>query len=182
VCSGYKAPSMIDPKLLDPKYALKQLEEEDEMKANAIKSIKAMFDMKKHRGGYNNDSLYQVKTFKDFVESNNPYQFLVETNKIVIKTEDCEKYLKVAKPPKEYELYFKDLQLLGKKEVQELIIWRNKIRVKTHFKVNVENKETAKETIEEPAKEKDALELMNEELKRIEAQKKKKIRKSSKKD
>jgi len=106
VCQGYKAPSYIDSKLLDPKHALKQLEDEEEMKMNAIKSIKAMFDGKVNRGGYSANQLFQQKSFKDFVECQNPYQFLKETNKIKIISDECKKYLNFMKCPFEYELYF----------------------------------------------------------------------------
>ena len=174
VCSQYKAPSVIDPKLLDPKYALKQLEDEDEMKSNTVKSIKAMFDKKKHRGGYNNDSLYIEKSFKDFIECSNPYQFLSEVNKIKVKTEDCEKYIKVAKPPEEYKLYFEDLQLLGKKEVQDLIIWRNKIRIKLNVSKKEKKEELHVEEDHKEEKEHDVNEEMDAELKAFAKQRKKK--------
>ena len=186
VCSNYKAPAHIDPKLLDPKYALKQLEEEDEMKSNAIKSIKAMFDKKKHRSGYNTESFYNKKTFKEFIECSNPYQFLIDNNKIEIKTDDCKEYVKVCKPPTEYEFYFEDLQLLGKKEIQELIIWRNRIRTKSQAKLKEMAVEHGKEevlhdddneSVREKAKEKeedDVEEEMDEEIRQYEKMKKKK--------
>ena len=94
ICQGYKNPSYIDPKLLDPKYALKQIDDEDTMKNNTINSLKAMFERKKNRSGYNTDTLFIVKTFKDFIECSNPFKFLFETNKIKIETEDCKKYIK----------------------------------------------------------------------------------------
>jgi len=137
VCLGYKAPAYIDNKLLDPKYALKQLEDEEDMKMNSIKSIKAMFEKTKHRSGYTG-KLYNEKSFKEFIESQNPYQFIVETNKIKVLSEDCKKYLDIMKSPIDYKLYFEDLQTLGKKEIQELIIWRNKIRSKLQKKEKTE--------------------------------------------
>ena len=171
ICQGYKNPSYIDPKLLDPKYALKQIDEEDTMKNNTINSIKAMFDRKKNRSGYNTDTLFIVKSFKDFIECSNPFKFLFETNKIKIETEDCKKYLDVVKKnPKDYELYFDDLQVLGKKEMEELIIWRNKIRTK----LNLSRKENIKEK-EENKKEKDINEEIDEEIQKYEKQRKKRL-------
>ena len=171
ICQGYKNPSYIDPKLLDPKYALKQIDEEDTMKNNTINSIKAMFDRKKNRSGYNTDTLFIVKSFKDFIECSNPFKFLFETNKIKIETEECKKYLDVVKKnPKDYELYFDDLQVLGKKEMEELIIWRNKIRTK----LNLSRKENMKEK-EEDKKEKDINEEIDEEIQKYEKQRKKRL-------
>ena len=173
ICQGYKNPSYIDPKLLDPKYALKQIDDEDTMKNNTINSIKAMFDRKKNRSGYNTDTLFIVKSFKDFIECSNPFKFLFETNKIKVETEDCKKYVEIIKnKPKDYELYFDDLQVLGKKEMEELIIWRNKIRTK----LNLSRKENMKEKEEEKEKkEKDINEEMDEEIKKYEKQRKKRL-------
>ena len=170
ICQGYKNPSYIDPKLLDPKYALKQIDDEDTMKNNTINSLKAMFERKKNRSGYNTDTLFIVKSFKDFIECSNPFKFLFETNKIKIETEDCKKYLNVInKNPKDYELYFDDLQVLGKKEMEELIIWRNKIRTK----LSLSRKEIIKE--KEEKKEKDINEEMDEEIQKYEKQRKKRL-------
>ena len=170
ICQGYKNPSYIDPKLLDPKYALKQIDDEDTMKNNTINSIKAMFDRKKNRSGYNTDTLFIVKSFSDFIECSNPFKFLFETNKIKIDTEKSKEYLDVVKKnPKDYELYFDDLQVLGKKEMEELIVWRNKIRTK----LNLSRKENIKE--KEDKKEKDINEEMDEEIQKYEKQRKKKL-------
>ena len=192
ICQGYKNPSYIDPKLLDPKYALKQIDDEDDMKNNAINSIKAIFQRKKNRSGYNTDTLFIVKTFKEFIECSNPFKFLFETHIIKVETEDCKKYINlIKKNPKEYELYFDDLQVLGKKEMEELVVWRNKIRTKLHLnrKENIiEEKEDEKEENEkkedekeENKREKEINKEMDEEIliyekqrkKRLEAQKKK---------
>ena len=182
ICQGYKNPSYIDPKLLDPKYALKQIDDEDTLKNNTINSLKAMFAKKKNRAGYNTDTLFVVKSFKDYIECSNPFKFLFETNKIKIETEDCKKYLNVVnKTPKDYQLYFDDLQVLGKKEMEELIIWRNKIRTKLNL-TRKENSMTEKEEKkEEDKKEKDINEEMDEEIKKYEKQRKKRLEAQKKK-
>ena len=56
--------------------------------------------------------------------------------------------------PKDYLLYFDDLQVLGKKEMEELIIWRNKIRTKLNLS-RKENNMEKEEKKEEDKKEKD---------------------------
>ena len=175
ICQGYKNPAYIDPKLLDPKYALKQIDDEDTMKNNTINSIKAMFDRKKNRSGYNTDTLFIVKSFKDFIECSNPFKFLFETNKIKVDTEECKKYIEIVKnKPKDYELYFDDLQVLGKKEMEELIIWRNKIRTKLNLSRKDGMKDKEKED-EKEKKEKDINEEMDEEIKKYEKQRKKRL-------
>jgi AdoMet-dependent rRNA methyltransferase SPB1 len=178
VCQNYKAPAFIDNKLLDPKFALKQLEDEEEMKMNAIKSIKAMFEQKVNRQGYSG-KLFNLRSFKDFIEAVNPYQFLSETNKIQISTDKCSEYLKVMKCPVDYELYFEDIQLLGKKEVQSLIIWRNKIRSKIFKKTKEENLEG--EIIQEEDNDEKKLEEIDQELSKFDKQRKKKAEQEKKK-
>jgi len=146
ICQKYKAPSYIDPKLMDPKFALNQLEDEEEMKLSSLKSIKSMFEKQgcRSRTGYHN-SLYIEKSFKEFIEAENPYQFLFETNKIKA-TEECHKYLDVCKKkPDEYEISFTDLKVLGKKEIRDLIIWRQKIRSKLNKKNKADLTEEKKE-------------------------------------
>ena len=186
ICQGYKNPSYIDPKLLDPKYALKQIDDEDAMKNNAINSIKAIFERKKNRSGYNSDTLFIVKTFKDFIECSNPFKFLFETHKIKVQTEDCKKYIElVKKQPKEYELYFDDLQVLGKKEMEELVIWRNKIRTKLNLSrkegLLSEKKEENAEKKNDEKDEKDINKEMDEEILKYEKQRKKRLEAQKKK-
>ena len=113
------------------------------MKLNSINSIKAMFDIKKSRGGYFTSSLYNQKSLKEFVECPNPYQFLYENNKIKVLTEDCKKYLSCCKCPEDYEIIMEDIKVLGKKEIRDLIIWRQKIRTKS-FKEKKSDKEEVK--------------------------------------
>lgn len=83
VCQGFKSLD-IDPKFLDLKYALKQVEDEEDMKMNSIKSIKALLEAtsNRHRSGYY-DNLFKTKEFFEFIETPNPFQLFYETNKIV---------------------------------------------------------------------------------------------------
>ena len=177
VCSEYKAPRHIDPKLLDPKFALKQLEEEDEMKSNTVKSIKALFEQKKQRGGYNSESMYIKRSFKEFIECQNPYQFVFETNQILTDDDDSKEYIKLVKTPIDYETYFKDLKLLGKKEVQEMIIWRNKIKMRAHKHQDKEKEEEHPKEV----KEHNVEEEIDEELEKFQKQRKKRQEQEKKK-
>ena len=177
VCSEYKAPRHIDPKLLDPKFALKQLEEEDEMKSNTVKSIKALFEQKKQRGGYNSESMYIKRSFKEFIECQNPYQFVFETNQILTDDDDSKEYIKLVKTPIDYETYFKDLKLLGKKEVQEMIIWRNKIKMRAHKHQDKEKEEEHHKEV----KEHNVEEEIDEELEKFQKQRKKRQEQEKKK-
>ena len=52
VCQGYKAPDIIDPKLLDPKYALEEVEDDNTGSTEKITSLKKLLTNKVNRGGY----------------------------------------------------------------------------------------------------------------------------------
>ena len=159
------------------------------MKLNAIKSIKGMFDKKVNRDGYSTTQLYHEKAFKDYIECANPYMFLKQTNKIKILTDECKKYLNLLRCPMDYELYFEDIQSLGKKEVQELIIWRNKLRAKKFKKLKNDAAEEDAEKQEDEVIDGEAdenydekqMEEIDKELHGFNKQKKKKVEKEKKK-
>ena len=89
VCQGFKAPDYIDPKFLDPKYALAdvdQTNEDVEGTTQKITSLKKLLaPTKRARGGYDNtreNLLYDEADMIDFLESQDPYEFLTKCNKV----------------------------------------------------------------------------------------------------
>lgn len=185
VCHGFLGGD-IDPKLLDPKYALKQLEDEEDMKMNSIKSIKALLEAstKRHRSGYYSDSLYKQREFAEFVESPNPYQYFYETNKIVCETDKSKQYLEVTKKPNDWENIFLDLKVLGKSELATLLNWREKIRGKALKKKKKQLDDTKPKEdlpIDKEEYKKKKLAEMDEEIHKIERSKKKKLELNEKK-
>ncbi len=84
VCQGYKDPDTIDPKLLDPKFALEEVED-DEDTNKQISSLKKLLEKKNNRSGYadnNLGQLYQETDLIDFLDSQDPYIFLSTYNKV----------------------------------------------------------------------------------------------------
>jgi len=69
ICSGFKAPDIIDPKLLDPKYALESVEEDkgenDGVKITSLKKL--LTTKKKHRDGYK-DGILQLYSECELME------------------------------------------------------------------------------------------------------------------
>jgi AdoMet-dependent rRNA methyltransferase SPB1 len=57
-----------------------------------------------------------------------PYAVFVDYNEVEWTTADEEKYLKLTKPPADFQDHLKDLLLLGKREIMGLIKWRMKLR------------------------------------------------------
>ena len=101
VCSGYKAPDIIDPKLLDPKYALETVEEEREDEGQKITSLKKLLTVKKkHRDGYKDGihQLYSECELMEFIHSQDPHEYLSGFN-IFITTDEFKEALKDIRKP-----------------------------------------------------------------------------------
>lgn len=183
VCQGFKGGD-IDSKLLDPKYALKQLEDEEDMKLNSIKSIKGLLEAStgRHRSGYYDSTLYKVKEFSEFIETPNPYQFFYEVNKVSYSTDKSKNYLEMIKKPTDWNLLLEDTKVLGKTELQLLINWREKIRVKAKKILKKEEGITNedKNLTKEQYKAK-RMEEIEEEIQKIEKAKKKRLLQNEKK-
>lgn len=94
VCLGYKAPDYIDPKFLDPKFAFEDIEgvkgsgEAGEDSTQKITSLKKLLDKKRvNRNGYDDEAvarnmLYVEADFMDFLESQDPYEYLTKFYKV----------------------------------------------------------------------------------------------------
>jgi len=68
VCSGYKAPDIIDPRLLDPKFALETVEEDKGEETSKVTSLKKLLTTKKkHRDGYK-DGIHQLYSECELME------------------------------------------------------------------------------------------------------------------
>ena len=65
ICQGYKNPSYIDPKLLDPKYALKQIDDEVKKNNKKIKNNKKTtgINIKKPKGNQKKDKKSEKKKY-----------------------------------------------------------------------------------------------------------------------
>lgn len=72
VCQGYKAPDIIDPKLLDPKFALEEVEDDNTGTAEKITSLKKLLTNKKNRSGYADDTaqnMFNEVDLSEFLQS-----------------------------------------------------------------------------------------------------------------
>lgn len=126
VCQGFKAPDQIDPRLLDPKYALAEVEEEKDTSTDNITSLKRLLTEKKNRGGYDENAgkmLYAECELMEFIKSSNPHMYLSSFNKFKITDEVMEE-LKDTKKPKDLEHICLDLKLCGRKEFSDLLKMR----------------------------------------------------------
>ena len=145
VCRDFLAPKKIDPRLLDPKFAFKELDDveaqdPDQMDGKKLKAIQgaALNDLlhpekrKRHRDGYQDGdyTLYHTTPVHEFIESSEFLSILSTKNALVFNA-DNEMDAKVSKTSlttDEIKDFISDLKVLGKKEFKAVIKWRDGCR------------------------------------------------------
>lgn len=128
VCQGFKAPDFIDPKLLDPKFALEQVEEENATSTDKITSLKKLLQVKRHRSGYANEEsmqLYHECDLMEFIKAQEPHSYLSGFNKFNI-SDEAREAIKDLKLPSDFEGICSDIKVCGRRELSELL----KLRLK----------------------------------------------------
>ena len=188
VCSGYKAPDIIDPKLLDPKYALETVEEEREDEGQKITSLKKLLTVKKkHRDGYKDGihQLYSECELMEFIHSQDPHEYLSGFNKFII-TDEFKEALKDIRKPAELELICADLKVCGRKEFSDLLKMRHSYNVNIDKKIK-EIDEARKGYIPVAVKTEEQLEAgvdreLDKVLAKVEAKKKRDLKKKKEED
>ena len=145
VCRDFMAPKKIDARLLDPKFAFKEVDdvpaEEGEVDAKKLKSQRGavLNDLmnptkrKRHRDGYEdgNYTLYTTHTVGEFITSADFLGILARSSALVYdsKNELDQKVKESGCCTADLDELIKDLKVLGKKDFQHLIRWRDQVRV-----------------------------------------------------
>lgn len=123
VCQGYIAPAKIDPKLLDPKHIFKEVEPEGKKKVSILQVEK----QKKRAEGYDEGdyTLFRSVTVSDFLQAEQPLDILSLVNEIVF---DDLKYSKHVLTTEDVKEAFKDVKVLGKSDIKNLLSWHKALR------------------------------------------------------
>lgn len=179
VCTGYLAPAVVEPQLLDPKVVFNDSLTD---KKNVVSSLKQLLNKKKReRSGYAEDSkgiVYGAIKLSDLINSVNPYQALKEVAKITID-EDAKQHFDKVRPPKDLENICKDTKVLGKGDLSTLLKWRTQV---LHHLAKKKRDEEEKAAAEAGVQKHEKQELNEEEeLEKFVAEKAKQERKSKKK-
>ena len=122
ICQGYKAPDVIDPRLLDPKFALEQVDEVEES-AEKITSLKKLLTVKKNRAGFADDAKQNLFTecdLEDFILSADPHSYLSGFNRFNI-TATSKEMIKDIKFTNDLEAICSDIKVCGRKEFSDLL-------------------------------------------------------------
>lgn len=123
ICQGYIAPAKIDPKLLDPKHIFKEVEPEGKKKVSILQVEK----QKKRAEGYDEGdyTLFRSVTVSDFLQAEQPLDILSLVNEIVF---DDLKYSKHVLTTEDVKEAFKDVKVLGKSDIKNLLSWHKALR------------------------------------------------------
>jgi len=136
VCQGYKAPDTIDPKLLDPKFALEEVEEEKATSGDKISSLKRLLTEKKNRSGYDfekGQTMNHSCDLMEFINAGDPYEFLKGFNIFTIGPEAQAAIDKVMKGKIDFKTICDDLKVCGRKEFSDLL------RLRLLFNASISN-------------------------------------------
>ncbi|KAH9265500.1 ribosomal RNA large subunit methyltransferase J [Batrachochytrium salamandrivorans] len=132
VCREYLAPKTIDPRLLDPKWAFKELDETKDIDEEDEKKIK-------ERQGAIMNTLFHPEKRRRFRDGYEDGDYTLHTSSTIKE-------------------FLSDLKVLGKKEFKQLMKWRDSIRtvlgLETRTSLRVKKLEEAKATAEAEAEEK----------------------------
>merc|ERR1712137_220244 len=140
VCEGFLAPKQLDPRFLDPKHVFKALD------APAEKELYlGQKRAKRHREGYDDiNLLYRKAPVSEFVESDNPTQVLANNHQLEFD-EKSEMYRKDRRTSPEIQACLEDIQVLGRKEIKDLLRWRLSMRKRYHAEEENKDKEAEEE-------------------------------------
>ena len=118
VCQGYKAPSKIDPRFLDPKFVFEELEIEPKNKIDILKEPKTI--KKAKAVGYESIDLRRIYTATEFLKAESALDVLTAATEIRIDDKRIEEH-SVTTP--EIKECFKDIKVCGRKDLKDIIRW-----------------------------------------------------------
>ncbi|KAI8588675.1 Spb1 C-terminal domain-containing protein [Geranomyces variabilis] len=142
VCREYKAPKKVDPRLLDPKYVFKEVDDvadEDmddkkkkERQGALLNDLFHPEKRKRHRTGYADGdyTLHIANNIADFLTGPDFLTTLTSSNELRFDMDDFGKQM-AEHPITTQEIIdcCKDLKVLGKKDFKDLLKWRDAIRL-----------------------------------------------------
>jgi AdoMet-dependent rRNA methyltransferase SPB1 len=156
VCQGYKAPDKIDPKFMDPKYVFEELDIEPKNKLNLLKEPKK--NKKEKAEGYDGVDTRKIFPASEFLKAETALDILQRATEIKIDLEEIENHRLTTDEMKEC---FKDIKVLGRKDLKEIIKWWKALKQELYPE---EKPEEPAGTEEKPLNEGDIEEIELEEM------------------
>lgn len=177
VCQGYLAPKKIDPRLLDPKYAFKELDDvptevldPKQMKEKQGQIMNDLFHPEKRRrfrDGYADGdyTLHYTRSVSDFISSLD-FMTILSTQSGLIFEETNKMDQEIKNHPlttDEVREYINDLKVLGKKEFKTIMKWREMLRISLGLAASFKNSSKKEEEAETENEELTVEELIEKE-------------------
>ena len=179
VCEGFLAPKQLDPRFLDPKHVFKELD------APAEKELYfGQKRAKRHREGYEDGTqlLFKRASVSEFILNENPTSVLASNHQLDFDDES-KKFETDRRTSPEIIACCEDIQVLGRKEIKDLLRWRLTMRKRHGLEEEKEKGEDEGEekpmTLEEEEEQID--QEIEEKLTKAQLRKKKKLKKERKK-
>ncbi|XP_071502387.1 pre-rRNA 2'-O-ribose RNA methyltransferase FTSJ3-like [Diadema antillarum] len=124
VCQSYIAPDKIDSKFFDPKYIFKDVGEDTKQKATILRDP-AKVKKAKAEGYKDGDiTLYHPVPVTEYMSSEDPLEVLNECSELVFDDPSIESNPLTSN---EIKLCCRDIKVLGRREVRDLLNWHKKI-------------------------------------------------------
>ncbi|KAK2723162.1 pre-rRNA 2'-O-ribose RNA methyltransferase FTSJ3-like [Artemia franciscana] len=178
VCQGYKAPDQLDPRFLDPKHVFKEIESEQTL-TKAQPRLGEPLPKKPQKEGYEDGklNLYRPISAMNFIQSENYLDILANASEIILDDERIANHPSISTELREC---FKDIQVLGKKDIRELINWRKALKKELDKEIKAENVEPEKEEeieSEGENEEEKGLKELDAEIEEMKAEKQRELKK-----
>ncbi|XP_075552617.1 pre-rRNA 2'-O-ribose RNA methyltransferase FTSJ3 [Dermacentor variabilis] len=154
VCQSYIAPDKIDPRFLDPAHLFSDVDTGEVTKLNPAHPEK----QKPKAEGYpeNDYTLYHTVPVMDFLKCENHLEVLGQCSEVVI---DNDEVLAHPLTTQEIKECCKDIKVLGRGDIKNLLTWRKKLKAWLEEKGKKEGEETEEAGMEEVEEETDDEEL-----------------------
>ncbi|KAL7023480.1 hypothetical protein ACKWTF_012628 [Chironomus riparius] len=118
VCQGYKAPTKIDPRFMDPKYVFEELDISPAKPVDLLKEPKG--DKKAKAIGYESIDLRKIVKASDFLQAESALEVLQIATEINVDDPKIENHKATTTEIKEC---FKDIKVLNRKDLKDIIKW-----------------------------------------------------------
>lgn len=176
VCQYYIAPDKIDPKFLDPAYLFGDVDTSEVAKLNAAHPEK----QKPKAEGYpeGDYTLYHRVPVVDFLKCDNHLELLGQCNEVVLNDQEVLNHPLTTEEIKEC---CKDIKVLGRGDIKNLLMWRKKLKAWLEEKNKEEGEPEAElEEVEEDDKDDEELQLLKH-AEEVAAEQAKELKKKRKK-
>lgn len=150
VCQFYTAPYKIDPKFFDPKYVFEELDIEPQIKINLLKESSSKKDKKTKPKGYDSTDIRNIVKASEFIAAENGLTLLVNATEIILDTSTIKNHPSTTE---EIKACCRDIKVLGRKELRELLKWWKTLHDHVHVLNTVDktynNEEPTRDGLEE---------------------------------